>query len=256
MYSNRNSGFQDSGYDITIEWQTLIVTGQASTSGSYAGTSTYYVNGAAVGTTARVGSGTETKFIGYDGQPPGYVTVAGVLNTKLSSDAIKGLHAALASGVVGSSSCTACAAGRYSYSGASACTDCTAGKYSAASGTTSCTSCAAGQWQLSSGQSQCESSSSPTPSPSMAPTMAQVTRVSQASVVTPLVRTELLVAEEIVLKGVSLAASSRRLLGGQDNSTQPTFTELVALVRQQQEEISTLQAALSDVLSRLRSDSV
>ena len=48
MYSHRNGNMRDSGYDITIEWQTLIVTGVASTPGTFEGTSTFYVNGVQV----------------------------------------------------------------------------------------------------------------------------------------------------------------------------------------------------------------
>ena len=65
VYSDRNGdSFRDSGYDITIEWQTLIVTGVATSTGSHLGTSTFYVNGMQVGTADRVGSGTQTYTIG------------------------------------------------------------------------------------------------------------------------------------------------------------------------------------------------
>ena len=73
MHSQRNGdGMRDSGYDITIEWQTLIVTGVATSAGSYEGTSTVYANGVQVGTADRVGSGTQTYTMGWhSGNPPG-----------------------------------------------------------------------------------------------------------------------------------------------------------------------------------------
>ncbi len=130
MYSARNGAdyMRDSGYDITIEWQTLIVTGVATSTGSYEGTSTFYVNGVQVGTADRVGSGTQTWTIGHatDGHPPGYISVAGVLNQKLNTAEIKELHNRLAS-TSSVSSCTACPDGKYSAAGNGQVCGCAAG---------------------------------------------------------------------------------------------------------------------------------
>eukprot|EP00605_Chrysophyceae_sp_TOSAG23-4_P001476 GSChrysophyteH1.ASY1.ANO1.1612.1 assembled CDS len=124
---NRNGGVRDSGYDITIEWQTLIVTGVATSTGSPLGTSTFYVNGVQVGTADRVGSGTQTYSIGHrDGHGPGYISVAGVLNQKLTTAEIKALHNRLA-GTTSVSSCTICPTGKYSSAGNGQVCGCAAG---------------------------------------------------------------------------------------------------------------------------------
>lgn len=100
MYSNRNGGFKDSGYDITINWQTLILTGVGDNSTASTGTTTYYVNGTNVGTSDRVGSGTDLYRVGWDGQGPGKIAVAGSYNKLLSSDEIQQLHQTLYARVI------------------------------------------------------------------------------------------------------------------------------------------------------------
>ena len=97
MYSNRNGAFRDSGYDITINWQTLILTGVGDNSTATTGTTTYYVNGISVGTSDRVGSGTDLYRIGWEGQGPGKIAVAGSYNKLLSANEIQELHNALKS---------------------------------------------------------------------------------------------------------------------------------------------------------------
>ena len=51
----------------------------------------------------------------------------------------------------------------------------------------------------------------PSATPTMDPTMVQITEISSSYVSTPAVKTEILHAEEIMLNGVELSASSRRL---------------------------------------------
>jgi hypothetical protein len=94
MYSNRSGGFRDSGYDITANvWQTWIIVGTGTSSTSNTGTSRHYVNGVDVGTSDRVGCGTQTYRIGWSGQGPGKIAVAGVLNdTTFTAEDAKNLH--------------------------------------------------------------------------------------------------------------------------------------------------------------------
>ena len=100
MYSNRNGAFRDSGYDISINWQTLILTGVGDNSTASTGTTTYYVNGTNVGTSDRVGSGTDLYRVGYPSQGPGKIAVAGSYNKLLSSDEIQQLHQTLYARVI------------------------------------------------------------------------------------------------------------------------------------------------------------
>lgn len=97
MYSNRNGGFRDSGYNITRSvWQTWIIVGTGDSATSSTGTSRHYVNGVNVGTSDRVGSGTKTYRIGWTGQGPGKIAVAGVLNnTAYNATQAKVLHDSL-----------------------------------------------------------------------------------------------------------------------------------------------------------------
>jgi len=146
MFNNRvdygEVGFRDSGYDISIAWQTLIVTGVADSAGSAVGTSTFYVNGVQVGTADRVGSGTDTATIGQrSNQNPGYISVAGVLNQKLTASEIGYLHTALISPVE-MNPAGVCAAN--TYGDGSTCLSCGVGRTSAAGSTNvdSCRHCA------------------------------------------------------------------------------------------------------------------
>lgn len=98
MYSNRCSGFRDSGYDITRnQWQTWIVNGHSRGNTDCSGPSVHYVNGRIVGVSDRVGSGTNTYRLGWPGQGPGKIAVAGVINNNvLQSGDIQNLHDSLA----------------------------------------------------------------------------------------------------------------------------------------------------------------
>ena len=97
MYSNRNGGFRDSGYDITRDvWQTWILTGSGDSATSDTGTTAHYVNGTFVGNSDRVGCGTSTYRLGWPGQGPGKIAIAGTLNNvALSADEIASLHRSL-----------------------------------------------------------------------------------------------------------------------------------------------------------------
>ena len=92
MYSNRNGQFRDSGYDISIEWQTLILTGEGDGSSTSTGTTTYYVNGVNVGTSDRVGCGTSLHRIGWSGQHPGYMAIMGSYDKLLDASEILELN--------------------------------------------------------------------------------------------------------------------------------------------------------------------
>lgn len=100
MYSNRNGLFRDSGYDITINWQTLIITGAGDNSTSSTGTTTYYVNGSNVGTSDRVGSGTFLYRIGWPTQGPGKISITGSYDKVLNSSEILNLHHTLYSRLI------------------------------------------------------------------------------------------------------------------------------------------------------------
>lgn len=94
MYSNRNGAFRDSGYDITRDtWQTWILTGSGNSSTDSVGTTAHYVNGSFVGNSDRVGSGTSTYRVGWPGQGPGKIAIAGILNNvSLSASEVSALH--------------------------------------------------------------------------------------------------------------------------------------------------------------------
>ena len=100
MYSNRNNGFSDSNYDITIDWQTLIIIGEGDGPTATTGTTTYYVNGVNVGTSDKVGCGTNLYRIGWSGQHPGYMSVMGSYDKNLDSQEIIELHNHLANKIV------------------------------------------------------------------------------------------------------------------------------------------------------------
>jgi len=59
-------------------------------------------------------------------------------------------------------------------------------------------------------------SADPSPVPTMDPTMLQMTTISSKYISTPAVKTEILHAEEIMLNGVELSASNRRLTTGSE----------------------------------------
>ena len=86
---------------------------------------------------------------------------------------------------------------------------------------------------------------SPPPStmPTADPTMVQVTSITSTSVATPSVRTEVLVADEIVLAGATLIApTTRRLLaeGTYTSASSIDLDELAASVKELQEEVASI----------------
>ena len=95
MYSNRNGAFRDTGYDISIAWQTIIVVGSGDSSTASTGTQSYYIDGQLVGTTDRVASGTNASSFGYSGQAPGYFIEFGFCNQAFSTSEIQDLHQSL-----------------------------------------------------------------------------------------------------------------------------------------------------------------
>jgi len=100
MYSNRKSGFRDSGYNIVPQnnfWEIVVVTGKGSSATSHTGVSTLYTldgnTGKMVkrGTVDRVCSGNTYYRIGYEGQGPGKIARALSWNRVLSDSEIDGL---------------------------------------------------------------------------------------------------------------------------------------------------------------------
>jgi hypothetical protein len=100
VYSNR-SGNSFYGltpaYNITIDWQTVIVTGEGGSATDANGTSTFYVNGTSVGTVGRTKCGTTGDSFGWSGQAPGYFMEIGILGKVLSSSEITDLNNRLTS---------------------------------------------------------------------------------------------------------------------------------------------------------------
>jgi hypothetical protein len=95
MYSNRNGAFQDSGHDITINWQSIIVVGYGDSSTASTGTQNYYIDGVHVGSVSRTVSGTNSSSFGHSTQGPGYFTEFGFLNQALTAYEINQLNARL-----------------------------------------------------------------------------------------------------------------------------------------------------------------
>ena len=94
VWSNRNEGFHDSGYDIIVQWQVLIAVSEGDSATSSTGTTSFYINddngnAVLVGSSNRVGSGTPLDKFGRESQPPGYFIEAGILNEKLSAEEIQ-----------------------------------------------------------------------------------------------------------------------------------------------------------------------
>lgn len=94
MYSNRNGAFRDSGYDIVRDvWQTWIIVGSGDTETSTTGVTDHYVNGVYVGSSDRVGCGTQTYRYGWPGQGPGKIAVMGSYGlVKLNQAEILSVH--------------------------------------------------------------------------------------------------------------------------------------------------------------------
>ena len=101
MYSNRNGNWRDTGYNISIAWQTIIVVGSGDSSTASTGTQSYYIDGQFVGTTDRVVSGTNASSFGYSGQAPGYFTEFGFCNQAFSATEVQELHESLSLGLAG-----------------------------------------------------------------------------------------------------------------------------------------------------------
>ena len=103
FYSGRDGAFRDTGYNISIEWQTIIMTSAGTTASGAYGTSTYYINGTNVGTVDRVKSGTTGDSFGWESQAPGYFMEIGILGKVLNSTEIADLHSRLNRRMVGGS---------------------------------------------------------------------------------------------------------------------------------------------------------
>jgi hypothetical protein len=100
VWSNRNEGFHDSGYDIIVQWQVLIAVSEGDSATSSTGTTSFYINddngnAVLVGSSNRVGSGTPLDKFGRESQPPGYFIEAGILNEALDSTEIQELMSIL-----------------------------------------------------------------------------------------------------------------------------------------------------------------
>ena len=98
MYSNRApAGFYNTGYDIELNWQTLIVVGRGTTALDGSGESLYYVDGQYVGSVPRTKSGTTWSVFGWaDGsQYPGYFRDMGIFGSQIDSDEASTLHTLL-----------------------------------------------------------------------------------------------------------------------------------------------------------------
>jgi hypothetical protein len=96
VYSNRSGNtFYSTGYNISIDWQTVIVTGAGASSTDANGTSTFYINGTSVGTVGRTKCGTTGDSFGWSGQAPGYFMEIGILGKLLNSTEIADLHSRL-----------------------------------------------------------------------------------------------------------------------------------------------------------------
>ena len=82
IFSNRNGGFRNAGYDIVPQqayWELVVVTGAGTSSTSSTGTTTFYTMDASTrkmilrGTADRVCSGMDYWRIGYPAQAPGKI---------------------------------------------------------------------------------------------------------------------------------------------------------------------------------------
>jgi len=96
FYSNRvGNAFYDTGYDIELKWQTLIVVGKGTTALDGNGESLYYVDGQYVGSVPRTKSGSTWSSFGYSGQYPGYFRDMGIFGSQIDSDEVSSLHTLL-----------------------------------------------------------------------------------------------------------------------------------------------------------------
>lgn len=96
FYSNRvGNAFYDTGYDIELKWQTLIVVGRGTTALDGNGESLYYVDGQYVGSVPRTKSGSTWSVFGWTGQYPGYFRDMGIFGSQIDSDEVSSLHTLL-----------------------------------------------------------------------------------------------------------------------------------------------------------------
>ena len=100
MYSHRNGGWRDSGYDIVPQqayWELVVVTGAGTSSTSSTGTTTFYTMDASTrkmilrGTADRVCSGMDYYRIGWPAQAPGKIARIVTWKRVLSMNEIQAL---------------------------------------------------------------------------------------------------------------------------------------------------------------------
>jgi hypothetical protein len=100
----------------------------------------------------------------------------------------------------------------------------------------------------------------PTPTPTIDPTMVQVTKISSSYVSTPAVKTEILHAEEIMLNGVEISSTSRRLTAGSEvlstlvEEVQRKQETMMAHIEEQRAMIAALQTA--NIALRISNDAL
>ena len=98
FYSNRNgNSFHDTGYDLELKWQTMVVVGKGTPAQDGLGESLYYVDGVYVGSVPRTKSGSTWSTFGYASQYPGYFREMGIMGTALDSDEALEFHTMLKS---------------------------------------------------------------------------------------------------------------------------------------------------------------
>lgn len=96
MYSNRvGNAFYDTGYNIELKWQTMIVVGNGTPAQDGNGESLYYVDGEYVGSVPRTKAGSTWSTFGYASQYPGYFREFGIMGTALDSDEALEFHGLL-----------------------------------------------------------------------------------------------------------------------------------------------------------------
>ena len=98
FYSNRNgNSFHDTGYDLELKWQTMVVVGKGTPAQDGLGESLYYVDGVYVGSVPRTKSGSTWSTFSYVSQYPGYFREMGIMGTALDSDEALEFHTMLKS---------------------------------------------------------------------------------------------------------------------------------------------------------------
>ena len=131
------------------------MTGVATDIANGIGVSTFYVNGIRIGSVDRVASGDETYFIAADWGYPGYVAVAGVLNTAIDAAHITALDSHIRNEKT-STGCMNCPIGKTSNAGiGQPCDVCSSGYGGNAVDDGVCSACGVGTYKSSDGNSQC-----------------------------------------------------------------------------------------------------